>query len=440
MKQKVFFEIVIGKKHIGRVVFELFNDLTPKTSENFRRLCIGDNKLHYLNSKITKIIKNEYIQGGELGESIYGKYFNDESFQRRHTCAGLLSMANKGKNTNSSSFIITLQQCVHLDGKNVVFGQAIQGMEIIREISKLPCDTQDRPKVTVTIINCGDLDIRGISNRENVFLDALKKMEDKRKNLEQLKNMGPDEVKQFKLSKQYNNINKDEQLINDEDNDMSSSILEDDEESDNKYNEQDLFNSHYFKEIKLKINEARNKNFELIVNPAKDTNLKSNKYEREKLLNIKRGVPDDKLYSLDSIIVNEHKHDKNINKLLGKSKGFDSFTNNSLQKAYINRLKEMPFDNDEYNRQVTLKEELENEDKINNYNYKPNEQRKELLVKDIEKQKEQRKKFSRRRPYYEDKDVLFINDRNYKYNQKLERFFGKEAAETKANIERGTAI
>ena len=106
--------------------------------------------------------------------SVYGKYFNDESFQRRHTCAGLLSMANKGKNTNSSSFIITLQQCVHLDGKNVVFGQVIQGMEIIREISKLPCDTQDRPKVNVTIFNCGDFDIRGISNRENVFLDALK--------------------------------------------------------------------------------------------------------------------------------------------------------------------------------------------------------------------------------------------------------------------------
>lgn len=93
----------------------------------------------------------------EQGMSIYGTTFNDESFQRRHAKAGLVSMANRGRNTNSSQFIITLKACPHFDDKNVVFGQVVEGLDFVRAMSKVPCDRFERPKIPITIVDCGDL-------------------------------------------------------------------------------------------------------------------------------------------------------------------------------------------------------------------------------------------------------------------------------------------
>lgn len=127
----------------------MFSDLTPKTSENFRGLCTGEygtvglqsrtKKLSYENSLFHRIIDGFVLQGGDIthtdgrgGHSIYGPKFNDENFQRRHACAGLLSMANSGRNSNHSQFFITLKACPHLNGKHVVFGQVIEGMKVVR--------------------------------------------------------------------------------------------------------------------------------------------------------------------------------------------------------------------------------------------------------------------------------------------------------------------
>ena len=118
-KPQVYFDIEIGNQPAGRIVFELFTDLTPNTSENFRGLCTGEygqvgingrqKDLHYMGSSFHRIVENFVIQGGDIinndgssGFSIYGKHFSDENFTRRHACAGLLSMANRGKDTNSS--------------------------------------------------------------------------------------------------------------------------------------------------------------------------------------------------------------------------------------------------------------------------------------------------------------------------------------------------
>jgi cyclophilin family peptidyl-prolyl cis-trans isomerase len=135
---RVFIDFTIGSKAAGRVVFELFADITPLTAENFRGLCTGEyghgktsgSRLHYLGNKIHRVIPDFMMQGGDItkqdgsgGDSIYStKEFKDENFARRHAHAGVLSMANAGADTNSSQFFITLKECPHLDGKHVVFG------------------------------------------------------------------------------------------------------------------------------------------------------------------------------------------------------------------------------------------------------------------------------------------------------------------------------
>ena len=102
------------------------------------------------------------IQGGDItngdgtgGFSIYGRTFNDENFARKHSSAGILSMANCGRNTNSRQFFITLKACPDLDDKHVVFGQLIDGIEVLRQIAKVSVDKKDKPRVPVIIVGCG---------------------------------------------------------------------------------------------------------------------------------------------------------------------------------------------------------------------------------------------------------------------------------------------
>lgn len=103
------------------------------------------------------------IQGGDFtnfngtgGESIYGEKFDDENFNLKHEKPFLLSMANSGPGTNGSQFFITTVPTPHLDGKHVVFGEVINGKNIIRKIENL--NTQnDKPQKDVKIIACGQL-------------------------------------------------------------------------------------------------------------------------------------------------------------------------------------------------------------------------------------------------------------------------------------------
>jgi peptidylprolyl isomerase len=167
---RVFFDIHIGGKAAGRVVFELFADSVPKTAENFRALCTGEKgvgksgkALHYKGSRFHRIIQQFMCQGGDFtrgngtgGESIYGEKFKDENFQHKHTTPGLLSMANAGPNTNGSQFFITTVATPWLDGKHVVFGKVVEGMQVVTAMeavgSRSGSTSQD-----VEIADCGEL-------------------------------------------------------------------------------------------------------------------------------------------------------------------------------------------------------------------------------------------------------------------------------------------
>ncbi|KAI0049486.1 40 kDa cyclophilin [Auriscalpium vulgare] len=166
-----FFDISIGDKPAGRVIFSLYSDLVPKTAENFRALCTGEKgegksgkPLWYKGSGFHRIIKKFMIQGGDFtagngtgGESIYGEKFEDEAFPMKHTKPFLLSMANAGPNTNGSQFFITTVPTPHLDGKHVVFGEVLRGKSIVRQVENYPTSSGDAPTVPITIANCGVL-------------------------------------------------------------------------------------------------------------------------------------------------------------------------------------------------------------------------------------------------------------------------------------------
>lgn len=160
---KVFFDVSINGSTAGRIQFELYEDIVPKTAKNFKALCSGEKGWGYKGVPFHRIIPDFMIQGGDTdltdgfgGKSIYGHKFADENFTKRHNKPGLLSMANSGPNSNGSQFFITTVPCPWLDGKHVVFGEVSKGIDLVKKIESFGT-MSGKPKASIVIEDAGVL-------------------------------------------------------------------------------------------------------------------------------------------------------------------------------------------------------------------------------------------------------------------------------------------
>eukprot|EP00929_Paragymnodinium_shiwhaense_P120922 TRINITY_DN929_c0_g4_i1.p2 TRINITY_DN929_c0_g4~~TRINITY_DN929_c0_g4_i1.p2 ORF type:complete len:278 (+),score=68.80 TRINITY_DN929_c0_g4_i1:68-901(+) len=160
-----YFDVSIDGQPAGRIVFGMYGEVVPKTVKNFVELCNAEPGSGFKGSGFHRIIPNFMCQGGDFtagngtgGRSIYGGKFEDENFDLNHTKPGLLSMANAGPNTNGSQFFITTAVTDWLDGKHVVFGQVVEGYDVVQRMENVGSGS-GQTFAEVVISDCGELEM-----------------------------------------------------------------------------------------------------------------------------------------------------------------------------------------------------------------------------------------------------------------------------------------
>lgn len=455
---RVYVDISIGGRGGGRVVFELFADLTPRTAENFRGLCTGEygqgrttkKRLCLEGCSFFRSVKGVMLQSGDFqfnngdgGESIFGGTFNDEDFSRRHTQAGVLSMANRGRNSNASQFFVTMKRTPQFDGKHVAFGQVVGGMDVLRAVAAVPTDQDDRPRVPVLIVGCGEADrkTRSQADAHEAMARGIAALAD-----EGEKQTEVERSKAILAGKQGGVPVLETSRLG---TDAAKDIIEDAAlvgPPARNERERRLF------ELRLRMNQSRTANSKETVEEQK--RIADPSYTRKKAEKAEKA--ESKEASLD-------KEERNDSELRGAKRylnetaelaeqrdakkkkanpdafGWDVFNQDSLARAHDKRLKTVGFDEQSYNAQVERAKAGDVSSTLG-FGFQASEEQKDRLAEAMDTMKKKRSDFSRRRTFVDEEDVSYINDRNRHFNKKLQRSFGEYTHELRQNLERGTAL
>lgn len=476
---QVYMDISIGGKGAGRMVFELFANIVPRTAENFRCLCTGEKgqgrarkPLHFLNSIFHRVIRNFMAQGGDFtkgngtgGESIYGTTFKDENFVLKHDGRGILAMANCGKDTNGSQFYITFRSTPHLNGKHVVFGKLVEGEDVLNKIEAVHVGGEDRPVHDVRVLGCGEVvrepdaeTVAAISEEiELGDLDDEEEDEAEEKKTDGAADGGASPVEPSTkrlIPRSYKKPLESDISSSDKSKAVSSS-------SDRAGDASGTVPPPEFDESALaQMTPTQRKLFELRMkrNEARKANRREAADEAKRLSEVKEGPPgragggggggegkgtrdhdglrdpdeDPKqafLYETAESV--EDRAEKKKQKK-GGGFGWDVFNQDSLYSAAEKRSKNVLPKPDA---------EVRGADSLDYFQaYKPSATDLDRMVSELDDTENRRGKFSRRRQYYEAADVDFINEKNRVFNKKIKRAFDSYTVEIRNNLERGTAL
>eukprot|EP00904_Undaria_pinnatifida_P005712 jgi/Undpi1/2270/HiC_scaffold_13.g05656.m1 len=453
---QIFMDIKIGDRQVGRMVFELFASVAPRTAENFRALCTGERglskktnlRLHFKDSVFHRVIPGFMAQGGDFtrgdgtgGESIYGDKFADENFVCPHEGRGLLSMANAGPDTNGSQFFITFATAPHLDGRHTVFGKIVEGMDVLDIMEKVSTAGNDRPRLPVTIDDCGQ--VGEMVDDENQEGDGIGQSSSSPTTAgdgsgnaaagERGGALGDEDTEGRSGGKKQQEEDEEEEEVE---------LEEPDEEALGKMSalEQRLF------KVRLKMNKGRRANkkavkeeYNRLSDPGYAAKMRSKDREEAKKRwdneMKERGLSKDEAFMVETAaaaeIVSEHKNKKEKHKA---AFGWNVFNQDALFKGYKKRLEKLP-------KPKAGSEGARMEDTAE-YGAKDDAdaQGMQRVVDELMDKEKRKEAFSRRRSEHGATDIDYINDRNKHFNKKIKRAYDKYTVEIRQNLERGTAL
>lgn len=470
---------------------ELFADTTPLTAENFRCLCTGEKgvgrhskrPLHFKGTIFHRVIPGFMMQGGDFqnrngtgGESIYGKEFRDENFIRKHLGPGMLSMANAGAHTNGSQFFLTFASAPHLNGKHVVFGRVVSGLEVVKQVEQVRTGREDRPTQEVVIVDCGEIKAADESTASApVKAKATTKRVDDASDDEDAHELPASSAaaaaagssvaaaaaSQYPVSKGNASL------------DLIHSTLADAAKEESQLKQQLAAAEAKAKaagkelsarerkmiELKLKMNAGRKANAQGVAEESKKHELKSqgvdvdgtgsNKQLSNKEFKARQAQwnADQEAQGQDPALAYLHETAESAEYRGANAKGkaaakkasfgWDVFNTDAQYNAYNKRLNYLPAT-------AAAAEAEDTDDAAAALSYgrssKPSAAGIDRMVAELADGQARKEKFSRRRPFNEDEDVSYINERNRVFNKKANRAYEKYTLEIKQNIERGTAL
>jgi len=456
-----FFDISIAGRPTGRIVIELFEDIVPKTVKNFIHLCLGDKGVHeesgkplsYKGSPIHRVIKNFMLQGGDFtkgngtgGCSIYGPTFEDENFKIKHSQPGLLSMANAGKDTNGSQFFITCAATPWLNGKHVVFGKVTDGMQIVRAIENMPTRTHDAPEFPVVIERCGTMELLRMIEKKIQEEMITQRGLDEGGEEEEAEAEPKEKAAKFDFDNLFNEVEIDDSSKKEEapkqkpeENNIHEPIIPKEPDLSKMSERQRRF--YKLKKQQQAIKKQNRKaikdehtvfNVPMKAKGAGKSNWQERKAEKEKELN--ESLRDkEKPWLYESAMYAKQRNSKK-RKRKGAAFGWDVFNQDTLYAAHEKRVKKLKTGG-----QIAKRDELV-DGQVLEVGHVPSEEARSDMIAELKQTIDRRSKFKRRRRYYENESVTWINRRNEVFNRKVGRAFDKYAAEIRANLERGTAL